>query len=354
MAEGSAEDQEQRSEAASERRLQQAFEEGDVPLSSEAVTLAAWLCGVGAAVALAGTLSRQLQVALAESVRQAPWAPFGALPSLLGPPALTVGAVLLATALGAVVATAAQTRGMVWLEKVSPDFSRVFGWERLTRLFTRQFLLDLLLEVVKVAAVGWTAWVTLAPELATLGNLALLPPVAQSERLLSLLLTLAFRVTGVLVAFAAGDVLLTRYRYFEKHKMTKEEVRREAKEDEGDPLIKGARRRRHRELARAGALAETKRADVLVVNPTHIAIALRYRKDEGGAPRVLAKGKGALAEAMREVARSLAIPIVQDVPLARLLYKQVKVGRSVPQDSYKAVAAVMAIVYRMTGRTPGR
>jgi flagellar biosynthesis protein FlhB len=353
VAEGSEEDQEQRSEAASERRLQHAFEEGDVPLSNEAVTLAAWLCGVGAAVALAGTLSRQLQVALAESVRQSPWAPFGALPSLLGPPALTVGTVLGATALGAVVATAAQTRGMVWFEKASPDFSRVFGWERLTRLFTRQFLLDLLLEVVKVAAVGWTAWVTLAPQLATLGSLALLPPVAQGERLLSLLLMLAFRVTGVLVAFAAGDVLLKRYRYFEKHKMTKEEVRREAKEDEGDPLIKGARRRKHRELAKAGALAETKRADVLV-DPTHIAIALRYRKDEGGAPRVLAKGKGALAEAMREVARSLAIPIVQDVPLARLLYKQVKVGRTVPQDSYKAVAAVMAIVYRMTGRTPGR
>ncbi len=96
------------------------------------------------------------------------------------------------------------------------------------------------------------------------------------------------------------------------------------------------------------------RADALVVNPTHIAIAIRYRRDEGRAPRVTAKGKGALAELMRDLARENAVPIVQDIPLARLLYRKVKVGREIPAQTYKAVAAVLAFVYRVTGRGGAR
>lgn len=133
--------------------------------------------------------------------------------------------------------------------------------------------------------------------------------------------------------------------------MTRDEVKREMREDEGDPMLRGARKRKHRELVKRNAIAETKRADALIVNPTHIAIAIRYRKDEDGAPRVIAKGKGVLAEAMREAARSSGIPIVQDIPLARLLYRKVKTGGQVPRETFKAVAAVLAFVYRLTGKT---
>ncbi len=138
--------------------------------------------------------------------------------------------------------------------------------------------------------------------------------------------------------------------------MTKQELKREMKEDDGDPMLRSRRRRRHRELARGRARVEVPRADALVVNPTHVAVALRYRRDEGRAPRVTAKGKGVLAELMRELARENGVPIVQDVPLARLLYRKVKVGGEVPAQTYKAVAAVLAFVYRLGGRagTEGR
>jgi flagellar biosynthesis protein FlhB len=136
-------------------------------------------------------------------------------------------------------------------------------------------------------------------------------------------------------------------------KMTREEVKREYKEDEGDPLLKGRRRKRHRELAKGRAAVEVPRADALIVNPTHIAIAIRYRPDEGSAPRVTAKGKGALAEHMRELARNNGVPIVENIALARLLYRRVKIGRSVPAETFKAVAAILAYVYRLTGRAPG-
>lgn len=157
-------------------------------------------------------------------------------------------------------------------------------------------------------------------------------------------------VAGVL---AGADVAITRWRFGKKMLVTKPEAKREAREQEGDPSLKGRRRQRHRELSRGLARAEVPRADALLVNPTHVAIALRYRRDEGKAPRVIAKGKGALAEYMRDLARESAIPIVQDIPLARLLHRKVKVGREVPASTYKAVAAVLAFVYRITGRTSG-
>lgn len=118
-------------------------------------------------------------------------------------------------------------------------------------------------------------------------------------------------------------------------------------------MFRSRRRRRHRELLKGRATVEVPKADALVVNPTHIAIAIRYRKDEGRAPRVTAKGKGQLAEHMRDLARSNGIPIIEDIPLARLLYKRVKVGREVPAETYKAVAAILAFVYRVTGRNAG-
>ena len=166
-----------------------------------------------------------------------------------------------------------------------------------------------------------------------------------------LLSTLAWRLVLVAALIAGADVAVQRRRHGAKMKMSKEELKREMKEDEGDPLIKGKRRQRQRELAKQRARIEVPRADALLVNPTHVAIALRYRKDEGKAPRVTAKGKGVLAEHMRELARENGVPIVQDIPLARLLHRRVKVGREVPAETYKAVAAILAFVYRMTGRS---
>jgi flagellar biosynthetic protein FlhB len=217
---------------------------------------------------------------------------------------------------------------------------------------SKEFAVDLLIGTVKVVAIVAACWGVLRGEFMTLGRLGHSAPAEQMSAMFAGLSRIALRSVALLIVFAGADFALTRWRYRKRHMMTKDELKREMREDEGDPMLKGARKRRHRELVRKNALAETKRADALIVNPTHIAIAVRYRKDEGGAPRVLAKGKGALAENMRELARSNGIPIVQDIPLARLLFKKVKVGGAVPAETYKAVAAVLAFVYRMTGRTP--
>jgi len=344
-----------KTEAPTERRLDQAFDEGDIALSHDLVTSGAFALGLVALIGLAANLEGRLVHLVAETLTLAPTAPFATLPSLLRPLVTPVAAALGAMALGALTLTFAQTRAHLWSEKASPDLSRVFNPQRLSRLVSKDFLIDLAVGTVKVVAIGVASWGVLRGEFLTLGRLGHSGPGDQLAQLFGGLSKIAVRSLGLLLVFAGADFALTRWRYRKRHMMTKDEVKREVKDDEGDPLLRGARKRRHRELVRRSALQETRRADALVVNPTHIAIALRYRKEEGAAPRVLAKGKGVLAEAMRDAARSSGVPIIQDIPLARLLYKKVKVGGPVPQDTYKAVAAVLAVVFRMTGRTtPGR
>lgn len=343
-------DDEQRTEAPSERRLQQAFEQGDVALSHEAVTTGAFLVGVIAIVIFANSLEARMVSVIAGTTSLIATAPFGSIPSIIAPLALPIFGILAATALGAIVLTFAQTRGHLWTEKAVPDLSRVFSIGRLGQLASKDFFIDLAVQVLKVAIIGFACWGLLRDELLMAGRLAQASPGAALTGLYSSLWKIAMRAIALLAVFAAANYALTRWRFTKKHRMTKEELKREMREDEGDPHIRAARKRRHREMSKRNAIAETKQADVLLVNPTHIAIAIRYRKDEGGAPKVLAKGKGVLAEAMRDTARSNGIPIVQDIPLARLLYKKVKVGGSVPADTYKAVAAILAFVYRLTGR----
>ncbi|HEY0883194.1 MAG TPA: EscU/YscU/HrcU family type III secretion system export apparatus switch protein [Archangium sp.] len=344
------EDEEAKTEAPSERRLEQAFNEGDIALSHELVTLGAFLLGAIGLWISAGAFQTRLVRLVTEAVTVAPATPFGSLPSMIAPVALPMLGVLVSIAFGAVTLTFVQTKGHLWEDRATPDFTRVFSTGRLTRLFTKDFLVDLGIGLLKVTAVAWACWSVLKGEILTVNKLSLAAPGDALTGLFTGVWKIAIRAISLLGVFAAADFALTRYRYTKKHRMTKEEVKREMKEDEGDPMLRGARKRKHRELVKRNAVAETKKADVLLVNPTHIAIAIRYRKDEGGAPKVLAKGKGVLAETMRETARENGIPIVQDIPLARLLYKKVKIGGSVPAETYKAVAAVLAFVYRLTGR----
>jgi len=341
---------EQRTEAPSERRIEQAFNEGDIALSHELVTTGAFVLGLAALFTAASSFEALLVRLVTETTSMLATAPFGSLPSMIAPVALPAASVLLAMAVGAVALTFVQTKAHLWEDKAIPDLTRVFNTGRLTRLATKDFLIDLALGLLKVAAIGYACWSVLRGELLTVHKLGLAAPGDAIRGLFTGLWKIGSRAVGLLAIFAAADFALTKWRYTKKHRMTKDELKREMREDEGDPMMRGARKRKHRELVKRNALAETKQADVLLVNPTHIAIAIRYRKDESGAPRVLARGKGVLAEAMRATARENGIPIVQDIPLARLLYKKVKVGGAVPADTYKAVAAVLAFVYQLTGR----
>lgn len=347
-------DQEDKTEDPSERRLDEARKEGRVALSRDAVLIGALTAGTGALFAVGAGLGARTVGALRTTL--------GALgdeqalevigPALLSPALLGLG-VVAAAALAATVATAAQTRGGFWLELLTPKAERLFSLQRLTHAFTREGLADLGLAALKAALLLGAAASALGPALRELGRLYQVPSSRLLEAAWTPLVACLPRLLVALVALAALDLWVVRRRHLGRLRMSKDELRREHKEDEGDPHIRGRRRRKHREMAQGRVAVEVPRADALVVNPTHIAVAIRYRKKNDKAPRVTAKGKGKQAEIMRELAVQHGIPIVRDVPLARLVYRKVKVGREVPAETFRAVAAVLATVYRLTGRVPG-
>ena len=347
-------DLENRTEPASPRRLQQAREKGQIAIGHDVVTVAAIAGGVWGASLLAAQFQAGVLSMITGSLRTLPDTPFRLLPRLAtGPSAAVLGAIAVA-ALGAVAVTVAQTRGEIWPERALPDLQRVFSGERFSRLVSKDFFADLALALVKVVALGYTGWVSVRDDLMALPRLLGAAPPDQLARAWGIVWTASVRMLAVAALLAGAELALQHFRFNRKMKMTKEEARRDMKEDEGDPLLRSRRKRKHRDISKGMAAVEVPRADVLVVNPTHVAVAIRYRRDEARAPRVTAKGKGALAEYMRDLARSNGIPIVEDIPLARLLYRKVKVGRTVPATTFKAVAAVLAYVYRLSGRSPGR
>lgn len=344
-------ERDRKTEPASEQRLRQAREEGRVAVGHDAVLVA----GLAATVLTLSTLGDRLRGGFAHLLGDAAGsvhhADFSRLPGLIAGPAALVMAVCAVAAVASFAATLAQTRGGFWPHLAAPDFDRMIQTKRLTRLLSSEFLVDLGIAVLKVGTLATVVVLSVREEFLALPRLTGARPGDQLAATFRLLTLGAKPVLAAAIALAAVDLAVQHLRFGARMRMTKEELKREVKEEEGDPLVRGQRKRRHRELARGQARIEVPRADALVVNPTHVAVAIRYRRDEGRAPRVVAKGKGALAEFMRELARENAVPIVEDIPLARLLHRKVKVGREIPAQTYKAVAAILAFVYRVTGRS---
>jgi flagellar biosynthetic protein FlhB len=154
------------------------------------------------------------------------------------------------------------------------------------------------------------------------------------------------RVAILLVILALADYLFQKYRFTEQLKMSKREIKEEFKETEGDPITKGRIRRLQRDMARKRMMADVPTADVIITNPTHYSVALSYKMETMDAPRVVAKGVGFLALKIREVAQEHDIPLVENRPLAQSLYKSVEIGKSIPGSLYKAVAEILAYVYK--------
>jgi flagellar biosynthetic protein FlhB len=348
--------EEDKTEAPSSKRLEKAFEEGQVPLGRDFNAVAGFAAGTAVLVVTGGTLRDSL-VRLITASTEALTTASSTSPRTLFPlamkPLMVAGAACAAAAAAGAIAYVAQTRGRIWPNLAMPDLSRVFQGGKLTKLFSKKTALDLVLSLFKMLTVAWAVWSCLRDDFLTLPRLLFARPDVQFAMLFSPLAKGAVKVLTAMAIWAGVDLAVQHLRFRKQMRMTKEEAKREYKEEDGDPMMKGRRRRKHRELAKGRAAVEVPKADVLVVNPTHIAIAIRYRAGESAAPKVTAKGKGQLAEYMRDLARENGIPIVENIPLARLLYRRVKVGRTVPAETFKAVAAILAYVYRVTGRVPG-
>jgi flagellar biosynthetic protein FlhB len=166
-------------------------------------------------------------------------------------------------------------------------------------------------------------------------------------------LKIFFLTCLVLIVLAAMDFAFQRWQFEKNLMMTKQEVKEEFKHTEGDPLIKARIRSLQREMAKRRMMKAVPQADVVITNPIHLAVALQYVSGQMEAPKVVAKGAGAIAEKIQEIARASGVPIIQDKPLAQALYRMVEVGELIPAMLYKAVAGVLAYVYRLKGKHVG-
>ena len=346
--------QDEKTESASQRRLQSARDEGNIAVARDVGMLASLAAG-GVILVLFGSSLRDALVNLVyASVDGLENPSADRLVPYLSRPALITLLVPTAVAMAVAVVYGLQTRLGLWPELIFPNFSRVFSLGRIKRLVQKEMFVDLGIATVKVVTLGWALWSTFRATFLALPRMLAMSPASQMEAAYHPLASGLAKILSVVALLAGVDFAVTQVRYKRRMKMTKEETKRDNRQEEGDPMIRARRRRKHRELAKGLARVEVPRADALVVNPTHIAIAIRYRPGEDQAPRVTAKGKGQLAEIMRDLARENGIPIVEDIPLARLLYRRVKVGRCVPLETFKAVAAILAYVYRVLGRNPIR
>jgi len=259
---------------------------------------------------------------------------------------LSVMPVVVAALVGCLLAGGLQLGWPPVLKTPGFDPSRWFSIAGVTDAFSPKAMGRRLgSALAKVAALGGVVALVVSTQTTELSTVS--DPRALPHRLGGAVMHLVIIATAALAALAALDYLLARRRIGSKMKMSVEEIKREGREQEGDPQVKGQRRRRMRELSRRRLVSETKKADVVIVNPTHYAVALRYQADGGGAPRVVAKGSDEVALRIREIARAAGVPVLSRPPLTRALFKLVPEGKEIPSQLYHAVAEVLAYVYRL-------
>ena len=221
----------------------------------------------------------------------------------------------------------------------------------LKRMFSPQSLMRTLFAMFKLAVIAGVLYLVLGGRLPVLLRLHEMPFTNAASEIGGLVLTLLLWIGAVVTAIALGDLAFQRYSFTKRNMMTKQEVEDERKRTEGDPHMKARQRGARNELLQQRMMADVPRADVILTNPTHYSVALRYDRSKDAAPTVVAKGVDDMAMQIRKVARENGVPLMEDPPLTRALYRAVKVGQSVPEKFYQAVATVLSHVYRLNGRT---
>jgi flagellar biosynthetic protein FlhB len=240
-----------------------------------------------------------------------------------------------------------QTGFLFTAEPLKPDFGRLNPLSGLRRIFRPEAAGELFKALLSLIALGSLGFHFLSDDLAALSSL---PALGVEEILLYVAREgthLIGASVGIMAGLAALDYLYQRWRTEAKLRMSRPEVKEEMREQEGDPLTKSRLRGLRQKISRRRMMADVAKADVVITNPDHLAVALRYRVGETSAPRVVAKGAGFVAQKIKEVAAENRIPVVENKPLARLLYRVVEVGQEIHENLYRAVAEVLAFVYKL-------
>lgn len=346
---------EQRTEKATPRRLQKAREQGQFPASKDFVSAVQYLGVVLILSAWGASWFQQTQhefrrvlsrafsaevdiIGVTTLAREALWRSF--LPLGMG------AGILLAITL---LAQLFSTNMGVSLKRMAPTVDRINPLKKLKDL-PRQNVPAALQALGLMLVMGYVLYLLIRDSMPRLLMLPFFTARSGATQIADSLLHLLWQAAGILVLFGVIDFARNRRTYYKQLRMSKQEIRDEAKESEGNPQIKGQIRRLRRELLRRRMMQDVPKATAVIVNPTHYAVAIRYEMDSMASPLVVAKGKNYLALRIRQKAIESGVPIVENPPLARGLYTAAEVGQEIPAEFYRAVAEVLAYIYRLMGR----
>ena len=347
------------SEEASPYRLEEHRKKGQVAQSKELVALFVAVAVGMALFSLAPSMAKELTEFMKESFTTGITAkPGDQMEAIAGSKLIHMLKVLATVGLpisliGFVLGIAGHLTQIGFLfttDPLTPDIEKINPLSGLKRLFSTRNLIETIRVVIKGIILCAVAYSMMKSEIYHSPELIFKHPTAIFEVLGSTGKSLFLSLCGILLIFAGIDFVLQKREYGKQVRVTKTEAKQEAKEQEGDPLVKSRIRSIQREMARKRMMAAVKKADVIITNPTHIAIALSYDKDKMVAPKVVAKGADFMAEKIKQIAADAGVPMVENVPLARAIFKSVKVGQIIPRNLFQAVAEVLAYVYKLKNK----
>jgi len=352
-----ADDDDGKSEQPTGKRLSTARDEGDISQSQEvktaamvvAITVFVWMIAPLTMGSVANYLRRFIEEPHAIRVGSVP-----EMETLVVDLLSNIGLVMIVPfaflLIVGLTSSISQTGWMISTKKLMPDLNKLNPLTGFGRMFSMNSVIELSKSVAKLVVVGFVCYLVLKPRIKDLDLLPSMELSAILAYLHHILVRLMLAIALVMVVIAAADWFYQRFAYMKKLRMTKQEVKDENKQTEGDPAIKARLRGLRMARARNRMMAAIPKADVVVTNPTHYACALKYDGDTMNAPMLVAKGQNLIALRIREIAEENDVPIVENPPLARALYATVELDREILPDQYKAVAEVISYVMRLKGK----
>ncbi len=349
-------DASQQTEEPTQRRLDDAQEKGDVVKSTEISTFILLLGGTLAIAMFAQSssleLARIFRVFLAspDEIGTDPGSLQVLMREILTKMFVIVGPALGVLMLSGLASNLLQHRPVLTFERIKPDFSKLSLIGGLKRMFGLDGWINLVKGLAKIGIVGAAIWTQLWPERGTLEAVLTQSPAAVAGDMSHLMFKVLIATLAAMAFISVADYLLQRYQFMKRNRMSKQEVKEEFKQTEGDPMIKGRIRQIRTERAKRRMMAAVPQATVVITNPTHFAVALKYESGKTVAPVCVAKGADLLALRIRDKAKEHNVPIVENPPLARALYASVEIDEPIPTEHYKAVAQVIGYVMKLTGK----
>lgn len=351
------EDDSQKTEDPTDKKLSRARSKGQVASSQEVKSWVVLLAGTAGIIFMAPMIAdglRQISLPYLENVDQIP-ADFEGMRAFISQSFIDVGLIIapfmLLVVIFAIGGGLMQFGLLFAPEKIKPELSKVSPMSGIKRMFSIKSVVEFGKGILKLIIV---AMVALGITLPLLHDITLMPGFSMAailDRIQNIAVLIAAGTIAVMTAIAALDFMFQKYQFTKSMRMSKQEVKDEHKQSEGDPQVKGRIRALRQQRARERMMSAVPEADVVVTNPTHYAVALKYDIDEMAAPRLVAKGVDSLAFKIREVAEEHDIPIVENPPLARALHASVELDEEIPPEHFVAVAEVIGYVMRLKGKT---